>query len=249
MLLMLTCRPLSTDSLFAKSFVPLLEFGFCLATGPVSGVEENGTQMLEVTGLEAVRGDRRLFDGLGFVLQPGEMLYVNGPNGSGKTTLLRMLTGLLRPEQGDICWQGEAIRDLGDEYHRQLFYFGHLNAIKDELTGLENLQFAAQLSGRSLNEEQALDALIRMGLGGFEDLPSKVLSQGQKRRVALARLLLTEARLWILDEPFTALDTAAIDMLRQTIREHLTMQGIVVMTTHQDVAIETDVVRQIRMGG
>lgn len=205
--------------------------------------------MLEVTDLKAVRGDRQLFEGLAFVLQDGEMLYVNGPNGSGKTTLLRMLCGLAVPEQGAVMWRGEMIRSLGDEFCRELLYFGHLNALKDDMTALENLHYSLRLGGTPATEERIVQALAQMGLSGYEDLPTKVLSQGQKRRVALARLLLTQARLWILDEPFTALDTAAIDMLRQTLRDHLAQKGIVVMTTHQEVTIETAVIKQIRMGG
>ena len=186
---------------------------------------------------------------LAFELHPGEMLYVNGPNGGGKTTLLRMLCGLAIPEHGTVSWRGQTIRQLGDEYCRELFYFGHANALKDDMTGVENLRYSLRLSGYPAAEADIGRALEQMGLAGYEDLPTKVLSQGQKRRAALARLLLTRAVLWILDEPFTALDTAAIDMLRQTIRRHLEQNGIVVMTTHQEVTIETSVIKQIRMGG
>jgi heme exporter protein A len=189
-----------------------------------------------------------LFSALDVVLNSGEMLYVSGANGSGKTTLLRMLCGLVLPEQGSICWAGKNVRELGDDYHRELFYFGHLNAIKEELSGLENLQMSAALAGQPVTEDQAIEALDMMGLEGYEDLPAKVLSQGQKRRVALARLLLTRARLWILDEPFTALDVVAIEHLRDTLLSHLAAQGMVVLTTHQQVSFEPMRVRQLRMG-
>jgi len=204
--------------------------------------------MLEVQGLAAERGDRRLFSGIDFTVNPGEMLYVSGANGSGKTTLLRLLCGLVLPEEGQVLWNGEEIRSQREAFHSQLCYFGHHHAIKDELSGLENLLLVAGLAGQSLSENEALTALEQIGLGGFEDLPTKVLSQGQKRRVALARLLLTPAQLWILDEPFTALDSAAIDSLRVTLSDHLARQGMIVLTTHQEVVIENAVVKQIRMG-
>lgn len=203
---------------------------------------------LKAEGLEVWRGDRRLFSGLELEVNAGELLYVSGPNGSGKTTLLRMLCGLVLPEEGVVRWSGDDIRGLGDEYHRELFYFGHLNGIKGELTALENLRMAAMLSGQSLDDDQVLDALDRMGLEGYEDLPTKVLSQGQKRRVALARLLLTRARLWILDEPFTALDVAAVADLRDTLRAHLEAQGLIVLTTHQEVDFDPQRIRHLKMG-
>jgi len=204
--------------------------------------------MLEVQGLAAERGERRLFSGLEFAVNPGEMLYVSGANGSGKTTLLRMLCGLVLPEEGQVLWNGEDIRSQREAFHQQLCYFGHQHAIKEELSGLENLQLVAGLAGHALSEDAALTALEKIGLGGYDDLPSKVLSQGQKRRVALARLLITPAQLWVLDEPFTALDTAAIDNLRATLRDHLAQQGMIVLTTHQEVIIDNAVVKQIRMG-
>jgi len=203
--------------------------------------------MLRVSGLAAVRGDRRLFAGLEFSLQQGALLYVRGPNGSGKTTLLRMLCGLVAPAAGEICWRGEAIRGRCETYLQQLFYLGHLGALKDELTGIENLRISASLAGREVSEEQALEALQGMGLVACEDLPVKFLSQGQKRRVALARLLLSDAALWILDEPFTALDQLAIERLQTVMAAHLARGGIVVLTTHQEVAI-TAAVMQVTLG-
>ncbi len=203
--------------------------------------------MLEVQDLECWRGDHLCFTGLNFKVQPGELLHVKGHNGSGKTTLLRTLCGLMTPEQGKILWKGTPIRRLGEDFHQDLTYIGHLNGVKDDLTGLENLRIAAQLSGQACAADTLRNALRRIGLAGREELPAKVLSQGQRRRVALARLLLTQAKLWILDEPYTALDVAVIEVMRNVIAEHLENGGMVILTTHQDVDIE-GVVRQLNLG-
>jgi len=204
--------------------------------------------MLEADNLECVRGERRLFAGLGFKLEAGELLYLQGRNGAGKTSLLRMLIGLLPPEAGEIRWRGEPIRALGDEFRAELCYLGHLNAIKEELTPLENLLAAARLAASDLSEEAALDALEQVGLAGREDLACKYLSQGQKRRVALARLVVDRRALWILDEPFVALDVAAVDWLAGIISAHLQRGGLAVMTTHQPVDIPAGSIRQLRLG-
>ncbi|HEY5995129.1 MAG TPA: cytochrome c biogenesis heme-transporting ATPase CcmA [Gallionellaceae bacterium] len=193
--------------------------------------------MLEVGNLGCVRGDHRLFAGLNFSLSRGELMQVQGPNGSGKTTLLRTLCGLAMPEAGEIRWQGKNVRDLGEEYLAELVYLGHHNAIKDELNALENLHINAGLAGTEVNEKQALDALRRMGLRKKEHLPVKVLSQGQRRRVALARLLVTDAPLWILDEPLAALDVGAVDLMQELIGEHLSKGGMVIFTTHQPLQV------------
>ncbi|OMG53147.1 heme ABC transporter ATP-binding protein CcmA [Azonexus hydrophilus] len=204
--------------------------------------------MLEADNLECVRGERRLFAGLGFKLAAGELIYLQGRNGAGKTSLLRMLIGLLPPENGEIRWQGRPIRSQNDEFHADLCYLGHLNAIKEELTPLENLLAAARLAGETLSEDDAIDALEQVGLAGREDLACKYLSQGQKRRVALARLVVDRRPLWILDEPFVALDVAAVDWLAGIISGHLQRGGMAVMTTHQPVAIPAGNVRELRIG-
>ena len=203
--------------------------------------------MLEADNLECLRGERRLFAGLGFRLAAGELLYLQGRNGSGKTSLLRMLIGLLPPEAGEIRWKGESIRALGEEFRADLCYLGHLNAIKEELTPLENLLAAARLADEELSEDEALDALEQVGLAGREDLAAKYLSQGQKRRVALARLVKEQRPLWILDEPFVALDAAAVDWLAGIISAHLQRGGLAVMTTHQPVDIPAGTVRELRL--
>jgi heme exporter protein A len=205
--------------------------------------------MLEVDHLSCRRGDRTLFTGLSFTLPGGTLLHVRGRNGSGKTTLLRALCGLLRPDQGSILWRGELITDLADDYNRELLYFGHLNGIKADLTGHENLRVAATLDQDPFADTDILHALARIGLAGFEDLPTRMLSQGQKKRVALARLILSKAPLWILDEPFTALDIDAVALLETFIAEHVADGGAVVLTTHQEVALTQGEIRRLTLGG
>jgi heme exporter protein A len=204
--------------------------------------------MLEADNLECLRGERRLFAGLGFRLDAGELLYLQGRNGAGKTSLLRMLIGLLPPESGEIRWQGQPIRELGEAFRADLCYLGHQNAIKEELTPLENLLASARLSGQPLSEDDALDALEQVGLAGREDLACKYLSQGQKRRVALARLVIDRRPLWILDEPFVALDVNAVAWLAGIVSAHLQRGGLAVMTTHQPVDIPAGTVRELRIG-
>jgi heme exporter protein A len=204
--------------------------------------------MLEVVDLASTRGDRRLFTGLGFNLSAGELLYVRGRNGSGKTTLLRTLCGLMLPQQGEIRWRGENIRALREDYFREVLFLGHLNGIKGDLSGLENLRVAAILEGDRVTDRAIEEALARLGLAGFEDLPTRMLSQGQKRRVALARLVLSKAALWVLDEPFTALDTAAVELLQALMREQLARGGSLVLTTHQEVPLTSGQVQQLYLG-
>ncbi len=204
--------------------------------------------MLEAQNLCCTRGDRELFTDLNFKLEPGTLLYVEGPNGSGKTTLLRAICGLFLPTDGDILWQGENTRSLAEDFRKDVIYLGHHNGIKLDLNGLENLRIASVLDGDNVSEEQVWDALKQMGLSGFEDLPTRSLSQGQKRRVALARLLINSARLWILDEPFTALDIAAVEQLQTIIAKHVNQAGIVMLTTHQEVALTSGQVNRLQLG-
>ena len=192
---------------------------------------------LEVTDLACERGDHRLFSGLSFTLSAGELMQVQGANGSGKTTLLRTLCGFVQPVQGAVRWCGQDINEWDDAYHAEMCYLGHLNAIKDELSALENLQMSAGLAGYTVSEQQAIAALRRMGLQRREHLPVRVLSQGQRRRVALARLLIGEAHLWILDEPLTALDVGAVGLMQELIGEHLSKGGMAIFTTHQPLQV------------
>jgi len=176
----------------------------------ISSIDPNeavsGTQnQLVASDLSCMRGDRRLFEGLDFELFSGQLMYLRGHNGSGKTTLLRTLAGLLLQEAGEILWNGQPIHRIRDSYHADLMYLGHLNALKAELNAIENLRIDSAIRGQQLDEQAAWQLLTDIGLRGHEDLPTKYLSQGQKRRVALARLWINRAALWILDEPFSAL--------------------------------------------
>ena len=203
---------------------------------------------LHVAGLACQRGDRRLFDGLDFSLQSGELLYLRGHNGSGKTTLLRTLAGLLQAEDGEIRWNGEAIHKVRQEFHAELLYLGHLNGLKGDLSAVENLRIDSALRGQPMSEQDAWQVLSDIGLRGHEDLPTRYLSQGQKRRVALARLWFNRAALWILDEPFSALDVAAVDTLQQVIRAHLERGGMVILTTHQEVELTAGQAQTLELG-
>lgn len=204
--------------------------------------------MLSTSDLSCVRGDRRLFSGLGFELESGGRLHIGGENGAGKTSLLRILCGLSPPDTGEIRWQGEPVGSLGDEYRKAVLYLGHHDALKEELTALENLQTSAALAGVCISDEECMILLRRVGLVGREELPVRFLSQGQKRRVALARLLWSQAPLWVLDEPFVALDTVAVGWLAQIIGDHVAGGGMAILTSHQDVEIPGGVEKILRIG-
>lgn len=201
--------------------------------------------MLSAHGLSCVRGERQLFSGLDFTLESGQWLHVRGENGSGKTSLLRLLSGLGVPAAGEIRWCGELIRQTGALYREKMLFLGHQGALKEDLSGLENLMFAAALDSAVLSDTQAIAALRRFGLGARAELPVRVLSAGQKRRVLLARLLTRNAQLWVLDEPFTALDVKAVDMLSDLIGEHLAAGGMAVLTSHQAMPIPGGQVLQL----
>jgi heme exporter protein A len=190
--------------------------------------------MLQASQLECVRGSRRLFTGLSFSLNPGELLHVQGANGAGKTSLLRIALGLTLPEQGEVRWQGAPIRALGDDYRRELSYCGHSNALKEDLSALENTRAAAALAGRRIGRDEALALLERAGVAAGEaELPVRSLSQGQKRRAALARFPQSGAQLWVLDEPFAALDAGGVEWLSGLIEAHVAGGGLALVTSHQ----------------
>ena len=203
--------------------------------------------MLKVSDLECVRGERSLFKDVNFSLEAGELLQVNGPNGSGKTSLLRMLCGLATPAHGEIFWLGDNIRSLDEGYYNSITYLGHLNGVKDNLNAIENLRISSALAGNGIDESEAYIALQKMGLVGRETLPVKVLSQGQRRRVTLARLLVSSTVLWILDEPLVALDTSAVLLVKSILEQHLIKGGMVVMTTHQDINIAAIVTKRLQL--
>jgi heme exporter protein A len=170
-------------------------------------------------------------------LPRGAWLHVTGENGAGKTSLLRMLCGLSPPAAGEICWEGRKIGELGEAYRAELVYLGHQTPVKGELSARENLEVASALRGVGVTREAAVGALREMGLGNSTDLPARFLSQGQKRRIGIASLRVNGARLWILDEPYAALDVAASNKLSALLAEHVERGGIAVLTSHQDVNI------------
>lgn len=198
--------------------------------------------LLETRELCCVKDDRTLFEGLNLSLAPGQILLVEGKNGSGKTSLLRILTGLSLPESGDVLWDGKPIGEVGGDYYEQVNYVGHHDGIKRDLTCLENLRLI-QAMGKpaDIDLDDALDAV---NLYRFGENFVATLSAGQKRRLAMARLVVTEARLWIMDEPFTSLDKASMAMFQQMFERHLQNDGIIVMTSHHDIDMPgSDVVR------
>ena len=183
------------------------------------------------------KGGRRLFQGIDCTLSEGAWLYVAGANGVGKTSLLRMVCGLAPIESGDILWKNESIKHRNDTFQRDLRFLGHLNALQDSMTVAENLDFTCALSGAAPSPQQRKEVLHRFGLKGRENQLARYLSQGQKRRVALSRLALSPAKLWVLDEPFVAMDESGVGMLAELIADHLRQGGMAVLTSHQTVPI------------
>ena len=204
--------------------------------------------MLEVQGLNCIRDERALFTELGFVIHPGELVQVEGPNGEGKTSLLRILAGLASSDGGKILWKGEETRRSRDGYHSDLLYIGHHPGVKAVLTPYENLSFFQKASGKA-DDSAIWDALAKVGLVGYEDVPVAQLSAGQHRRVALARLWLSSAPLWILDEPLTAIDKQGVEHLTRLFEEHAQSGGIVILTTHQDMISARCPIRKIKLDG
>jgi heme exporter protein A len=194
-----------------------------------------------------VRGDRRLFSGLNFSLSPGSFVQLTGANGSGKTSLLRILCGLLAPAEGKVTWQGANIRSLGEEYFTSVTYLGHRQGVKDELSALENLRVSSALNGIEISKERARAALSRLGLAGGESLPARFLSEGQRKRVALARLTVSDTKLWLLDEVMTSLDKGAVALVRSLIQEHLASGGIAVVATHQELGLSAVLTKRLEL--
>lgn len=188
--------------------------------------------ILQAQQLTSVRGERTLFRDLSLDVKAGNLYQVEGPNGAGKSTLLRILAGLLMPQAGQVLFEGQLRQQVRTAFLRDLLFIGHKAAVKPELTAIENLDFFAAVQGQPI-DEPPFELLARVGLVGLEDVPAGNLSAGQQRRIALARLWLSQARVWILDEPFTSLDKAGIALLHARFSEHLAQGGAIVLTSHQ----------------
>lgn len=192
---------------------------------------------LSFSKLGCTKGGRQLFSNVDCELQSGQWLYVTGANGVGKTSLLRMVCGLATVDEGSILWNAIPIQKQPELYRQDLCYLGHLNALQESMTVDENLLFSSALGGLAPSPVQRQQVLTRFGLRGRSQQLVRHLSQGQKRRVALSRLALSPARLWVLDEPYVAMDEAGIQMLADLIAQHLAQGGLTVLTSHQRVPI------------
>lgn len=198
---------------------------------------------LAVVDLECFRGDNLLFEGLNFSLEQAQYVQIEGANGSGKTSLLRILAALSRPSAGEVQWRGHNIDDHRSLYFSEMLYQGHLLGIKGELTAVENLKISMALAGADCGADDLYRALAQTGLEGREDIPARSLSAGQKQRIALARLLVRPATLWILDEPFTALDVTGVGLVGGLIERHLENGGMAVLTSHQAIEVRGESVK------
>jgi len=202
--------------------------------------------LLEAREINAWRGDRHILRDVSFSVRSGEFLKITGPNGVGKTTLLRVVCGLLPAESGSVAWRGKKIIGASEEFHTDMVYLGHLNSLKADLTARENLRFLAGLR-QALGPSDIDEALDRVGILSRGDLPARSLSAGQKRRLALARLLLSGAVLWILDEPVTNLDTAGVDLVEELVREHVGGGGLALAAAHQRLLDGDPILRRLEL--
>ena len=208
-------------------------------------MEPNGAA-LEARAINAWRGDRHILRDVSFVVRAGEFMKITGPNGVGKTTLIRVVCGLLPAESGTVAWRGNLVQQVRDEFNTELGYLGHPNSLKADLTARENLKFLAGL--RQTLEVKDIDAALdRVGILSRGDVPARSLSAGQKRRLALARLLLAGAVLWILDEPATNLDAAGVALVEELISEHVGNGGLVLAAAHQRLLDDADILRNLEL--
>jgi heme exporter protein A len=205
----------------------------------------NSPSLLIANQLTCIREERILFENLDFSVNCGDIIQVEGPNGAGKTSLLRILAGLSQPYEGEVLFNNSSIHVERELFNQNLLYIGHQAGIKGEMTAQENLEFNLSLSG--LNASQAEQTLNEVNLLGFEDALASHLSAGQHRRIALAQLWQSKAPIWILDEPFTAIDKNGVQKLEALMVEHATNGGCVILTTHQDLAIDKDLFKKLTL--
>ena len=202
---------------------------------------------IEVKQLECIRRDNVLFQGVCFNVDDGELLQIDGINGSGKSTMLRIIAGLTEPTEGQVFWNGEAIERCRYRYQQEMTYLGHTNGVKEALTVCENLEVIDALAGN--DEKTDFDVVLaQIGLPGMDDALLGKMSAGQKRRVGLTRLIMNRSSIWLLDEPFTSLDTDGKRIVEQLIVEHCRQGGIVIFATHQAMDIEGHEVRHVHLG-
>lgn len=206
---------------------------------------QNSNVLLSAQNLTCIREERVLFEALDVNISAGDIVQIEGPNGAGKTSLLRILAGLSQPYDGTIYFQNKAVAQQRENFHQNLLYLGHLPGVKGEMTAQENLEFNLALHG--LNASDAEETLSEVNLLGFEDALASHLSAGQHRRISLARLWQSQHKIWILDEPFTAIDKLGVEKLEQLFLRHADNGGCVILTTHQDLSLPAERVKKVTL--
>ena len=206
---------------------------------------QNADTLLSARGLTCIREERVLFEALDVNISAGDIVQIEGPNGAGKTSLLRILAGLSQPYDGTVYFQNTPVAQQREIFHQNLLYLGHLPGVKGEMTAQENLAFNLSLQG--LNADCAEQTLAEVNLLGFEDALASHLSAGQHRRISLARLWQSQHKVWILDEPFTAIDKLGVEKLEQLFLQHADNGGCVILTTHQDLSLPAERVKKVTL--